>query len=145
MPAIPNRSEDLARPRERKGKHIVPVTKGVARATEIPEMDEDWHDIAKMLWNGMVTSGQADFYQNSDWAYAYSLCDDLSYYKKSGRRSSQMLAAINSAMGNLLITEGDRRRVRIELDPPADSLPEPASVAVMADYRAQLSVVKDEE
>lgn len=116
---VPNRSEDLARPRSRKGGDQQEVTKGVAREVIVPRVsDKEWHPIAKRVWDAAKTSGQADFYQNSDWAMLYSLCDDLSYYKKSGKRSSQMLAAIMAGLTSLMLTEGDRRRARLELEAP---------------------------
>lgn len=137
---VPNREDDLARPRSRKGSDQQPVTKGVAYPTTVPDGDEDWHPIAQMLWDGLQTSGQSEYYQDSDWAFAYSICEDLSLYKSGYKRSGQMLQTIYSAMERLLVTEGDRRRVRLELAAPQ---PEetPATVAVMADYRARLSAV----
>lgn len=143
---VPNRSEDLARPRSRKGGNQQEVTKGIARPVEIPEPDPEWHPIAAMLWDALTRSGQADFYQQSDWAFAYSLCEDLSLYKsplvsKDGveyhKRSGQMLQTIYSAMERLLVTEGDRRRVRIELDaPPVDE--GSAELYAIAEYRREL-------
>lgn len=149
---VPNREADLARPRSHKGQHVVPVTKGVSRPVRVPRADPQWHPIAKMLWDSMKKSGQADFYQQSDWAFAYSLCDDLSYYKNPGvsynrktgeeyvkPRSGQMLQTIYAAMGSLLITEGDRRRVRIELHEPEPDK-KPASVVAIAGYRDELGL-----
>ena len=146
---VPNRSEDLARPRERKGSDEQGVTKGVAREVTIPEPDPEWHKIARMLWDSLQNSGQSDFYQQSDWAFAYSLCEDLHQYKaprvnsETGelyfKRSGQMLQTIYSAMSNLLITEADRRRVRIELEPPAEE-ETPAAVLALADYKNALGV-----
>lgn len=106
------------------GKHVT-----------IPEIDDDWHPIAKMIWNGALEAGQAKFYESTDWAVLYNLCEDLSEYKKMGRRSAQMLASINSMMTNLLLTEGDRRRVQIELDRRSDDELESAGVSIMAAYR----------
>lgn len=140
---VPNRESDLARPRERKGGDQQSVTKGVLRETVIPHADKDWHPIARKLWDGVKTSGQVDFYQNSDWAMLYSLCDDLSHYKKSGKRSGQMLQTIYSAFERLLITEGDRRRVRIELHEPEPETQE-ASVTAIHEARAMLNVVPNE-
>lgn len=137
---VPDRESDLARPRSRKGKEEVPVTKGAMRKVSVPQADGDWHPIARKLWDSLKTSGQADFYQNSDWAFAYSLCDDLSVYKKSGRRSSQMAQVIYSAMSNLLVTEADRRRIRIELHEP-DTGEDIASVTAIQSAKAQLGVV----
>lgn len=137
---VPNRSDDLARPRERKGKEIVPVTKGEARPVKIPNADRTWHPIALKLWEALKTSGQADFYQNSDWAFAYSLCEDLSYYKQSGKRSGQMLQTIYSAFERLLVAEGDRRRVRIELHEPVEDGPS-ASDDAIEQYRRELGLM----
>lgn len=134
---VPNRSEDLARPRERKGSNQPAVTPGILRDVVIPHKHQDWHPIAVKMWDALKTSGQADFFQNSDWAFAYSLMDDLSYYKKSGKRSGQMLQSIYSALERLLVTEADRRRVRIELSAPEDDS-ESAAVLAIADYRADL-------
>ncbi|QDP44208.1 terminase small subunit [Streptomyces phage Celia] len=136
---VPNRSEDLARPRERKGGDAKAVTKGVARPTSVPNADRDWHPIARKVWDGAKASGQTDFYQASDWAILYSLCDDLSAFKKSKVRSAQMAQTLYSALGNLLLTEGDRRRAGIELNEPPDES-EAASVVAIADYKKELGL-----
>lgn len=137
---VPSREADLARPRHRKGGDAAPVTTGAWRAPIIPDPDPEWHPIARQLWDSLATSGQADHYQSSDWAYAYSVCEDLSYYKRSGKRSGQMLASIYSAMTALLLTEGDRRRVRIELERPPDEHAEDAAVIAIADYKKALGI-----
>ena len=145
---VPQREEALARPRSRKGGDQQQVTRGVMRKVEIPSPDPDWHPIAKMLWDALENSGQSDFYQQSDWAFAYSLCEDLSMYKsphvsKDGteyhKRSGQMLQTIYSAMERLLVTEGDRRRVRIELHEPEPEV-KLASVTAIEDAQRALGV-----
>jgi len=50
-----------------------------------------------------------------------------------------MLQSIYSAMERLLVTEADRRRVRIELHEPEDQ-GEPAAVVAIAAYKAELGV-----
>lgn len=146
---VPQHSEDLARDRSRKGGEVTPITPGVLRPVEIPAPNREWHPIALMLWESLALSGQSDFYQQSDWAFAYSLCDDLDHYKrpftaKDGteyhKRSGQMLQTIYSAMSSLLVTEADRRRVHIELAAPEDES-ENASVTAIADYQAGLGLV----
>lgn len=103
-----------------------------------------------MVWDSLGTSGQADFYQQSDWAFAYSICEDLSMYKKPfvtkdgeeyHKRSGQMLQTIYSAMSNLLLTEADRRRVRIELESPKEE-GEAAEVIAINEYKAGLGLVE---
>lgn len=135
---MPQRSEDLAEPRKASRGE---VTKGVARKVRVPHPDQSWHPIALKLYEGLKTSGQADYYQNSDWAFAYSLCEDLSEYKKAGRRSGQQLQTIYSAMERLLVTEGDRRRARLELEAEQPDI-EPASVTAINDYKQGLGLVK---
>lgn len=151
---IPNRSDDLARDRSRKGGDTGPEVKvGQMRPVRIPEADPDWHDIAVMIWDSLMESGQADFFQQSDWAYAYSLCDDVSHYKSAGRvnkhtgefeayRSPEMLKAIQSAMASLLMTEGERRRARVEL---TQIEPEKTSAAVLAiaQYQEDLGITTE--
>ncbi|MFI2673889.1 hypothetical protein ACH5AU_30775 [Streptomyces albidoflavus] len=138
---VPNREADLARPRKRKGGDVQPVTRGVARPAHAPNGDEDWHPIATRLWHSLEESGQSAFYQQSDWALAYSLCEDLSYYKKAGKRSGQMLQTIYSAFERLLVAEGDRRRVRVELNEP-EGEHDSAAVLAIADYKRDLGVVE---
>lgn len=145
---IPNREANLARPRARKGGDVQSVTRGELRKVSIPHMDGKWHPIAKKLWESLKTSGQADFYQNSDWAFAYSVCDDLSHYKNPSvnrdgeeyhKRSGQMLQTIYAAMERLLVTEGDRRRVRIELHEPDDTAASAAEIAIEG-YQRELGL-----
>ena len=116
-----------------------PVTKGELRPATVPDPDPGWHPIATRLFESLRSSGQADFYQDSDWAFAWSVCEDLSVYKRSMKRSGQMLQTIYSALERLLVTEGDRRRVRIELTEPEDTTT-PAGVTAIADYKKALGV-----
>lgn len=100
-----------------RGVREVPVsgaarTAGPARGLQ---PDPDWHDIARWLWDAACRSPQNRFYEETDWVMVYSVCDELSSHKKAGRRSAQMLASINAQMVGLLFTEGDRRRLGIEL------------------------------
>lgn len=138
----PNRSTDLSRARDANRGDKPPITKGKAREVVIPRVKEDeWHPIAKRIWDAAKTSGQADYYQNSDYAILYSLCEDLSHYKRSGKRSGQMLATIMSALTSLLLTEGDRRQARLELESEADE-EQDAAVTAIGDYKAQLGLVQ---
>ena len=145
---IPNRESDLARPRERKGSDVQSVTKGTLKPVTIPEADENWHPIAKRMWDSLATSGQADFYQDSDWATAYMLMDNLSIYSQPRvdrdgieyhKRSPEMFKAILSGLASLMVTEGDRRRLRLELSAPDDGEGDAALYAI-EDYKQELGV-----
>src|SRR5512138_3759271 len=92
---IPNRSGDYSRERDAHKGDRAPIKKGIAYGARPPAASKDWHPIAKKMWNALKKSGQSAFYEESDWAYAYHVMDDLSYYKKSNKRSSMMLSAID--------------------------------------------------
>lgn len=139
---VPNHSSDLSRSRDANRSDRPDLVKGTRYDVTIPRADPEWHPAALRLYNSLRSSGQKDFYQNSDWAIAWSLCDDLSHFKKSGKRSAQMAATIYSALTSLLVTEGDRRRARLELTDAIED-EKPASVAVMDDYKQGLGLVQD--
>lgn len=139
---VPNRSDDLARPRERKGSDIVPVTKGTARTVRWPSPDPEWNQLAKDIYSGCKTSGQADYYQQSDIALLRSLMDDLTVAKRNPSvRSGQLLQTIYTQLSNLLVSEGDRRRVRIELTEPGEGETDAEVIAINA-YQQALGVAK---
>lgn len=116
------REEDLARPRERRGGEQLPVTKGDMMPLDEKRLqpDPNWHESARFLWDTCLESGQIAYYQNSDLAMLWTLCDDLSYAKRARVRSGQLLQTIYSALNPLLLTEGARRAARIELQKPSE-------------------------
>ncbi|MDH2424746.1 hypothetical protein [Sphaerisporangium sp. TRM90804] len=104
---------------------------------ERPEPDELWHPIAQDWYVSLAVSGQAKFYQPSDWQVARYVAEAMTRNLNASRFSAQMFAAVMGAMTELLTTEGARRRARLELERrrPDD---EEAGVTVLDDYRAAL-------
>lgn len=135
---VPKRSEE--RIRRNKDEQVSVEVAAVSGEVVIPEPDDLWHPIARRLWDSLAESGQSKFYEPSDWALAYSLMDDLTYYKNASKRSGQMLASIYAQMSSLLISEGDRRRVGIELARKSSEELESAGVLEMKKWREALSV-----
>lgn len=153
---VPKRSEQRRRankPATLSGE----ISKAPATPTvEAPEASEEWHPVARRWYLSLAASGQATFYEPSDWATAYLIAESISRDLNpqfvgvtAGDRSEPIyeviplkgasLAAYLKAMGNLLATEGDRRRASIELQRGAViDVDEDASVTAMADYRAQI-------
>lgn len=133
---IPKRSEE--RRRRNKDDDPAPVkaaSGGPVDVPDLPEPDPNWHEIATDWYLSLRESGQAAFYQPSDWAVARYVAELMSRGLSSDRPpNGQYVAALNSAMANLLTTEGDRRRARIELErKPAG--PQLASVKPLDAYR----------
>lgn len=94
-----------------------------------------WHPTAVAWYTSLTRSGQAIFYEQSDWATAYILAEQLSLSMeprpiqigvdadgKPEYRSMVMpmngasMTAFLKGAAALMATEGDRRRLRIELD-----------------------------
>lgn len=98
----------------------------------VPDPDPDWHSIARMLWDATKESAFTRFYEPSDWAVLYFTCENLSHFCNSERRSPTAMAAINQMLTSLLLTEGDRRRVQIEIQRATEEQLESAGVTAMA-------------
>lgn len=133
---VPKRSEE----RHRRNEPAAPVVKAAgASVVDAPDADDEWHPIAKRLWDATKESGQTRFYEPSDWALLYSLMDDLSYAKQCERRPAGLIESIYSQLGNLLISEGDRRRVQVELHRPSSQELEDAGVTEMRTWMEKFS------
>lgn len=139
MPAtrgpVPKRTDQ----RRRRNTPDVPTTAVVPPATPVsqPPLDFPAHPVAEAWYRSLAVSGQAVFYEPSDWQAARVVAFDLTRHLNSRRVSAQMLAAVWSAMGDLLTTEAARRRVRVEIERHGEDAAraEAAKVAVLDAYR----------
>lgn len=141
---IPKRSDQkVGHPHVAKAQ--APKISGRGRARKVknvPVANPDWHPAAKDWYDSLKKSGQSDYYEASDWAFARLIADEISEYKqttdKYGNpvRSPMRLTAIMQGMTLLLTTEGDRRRVNIELT--EEEAETGVAENVVKDYMAQL-------
>lgn len=138
----PKRKEDLKGHRSRaelEGDDVTTVTVVAPGAVGAPRPSahKDWHPIVKRLWKAMGESAQSALYQETDWAYAKVLMGELSQYKETLKRNSQHLSSIASGLSTLMVTEGDRRRLGIEVTKrPTPVKPPPAHKDWPADVKA---------
>lgn len=133
---VPKRTEQRRRRNATDSIESVPVATPIAT----PKADPDWNPIAIEWFESLGNSGQAKFYEPSDWAQARVWAEVLSRALKQGDRPSAVLiAAWSSGAGELLTTEGARRRLRLELErtPSADPDAERAS-GTITDLRSRL-------
>lgn len=103
-----------------------------------PRVNGQWHSIAKDWYRSLAESGQAQFFEPSDWQAARLVADELSRYLRSKKRSAMMFSYIWTAMGDLLTTEATRRRLKLEIErelPEEDGDQEAAEIAKLDDYR----------
>jgi hypothetical protein len=120
----------------------MPVSKAPAASgtTAIPRASSNWHPAAKRWYQALKSSGESQWYQPSDWAEAWVVAEVLSQMLLADKLSAMLFAAWQGASARLLTTEGDRRRVRIELergdkeDPDAE-----AGVTAMDEWRKRLA------
>lgn len=103
-----------------------------------PAADPGWHPLAGDWYRSLAESGQAVFYEPSDWQTARVWAEVLSRQLSGSRVSAQMIAAWASGATELLTTEGARRRGRLELQRSTVDEDEAASVTALERYRDQL-------
>ena len=111
---IPRRQDERVR-RNKPDTPIETVTAlGVVR---IPDLGlEEPHPIVVELWDGMIHSAQARYFEPSDWSFARLTLHFADQLVKSSRPNGQVLATVSSMLTDLLVTEGSRRKVRIEVE-----------------------------
>lgn len=135
---IPKRSDQL----QRRNKPDVPITKVSAIGViPIPELGMDNpHPLVVDMYQSLRDSAQSKYYEPSDWAYARLALHFVDKLLVSTRPSGEMLATLNSMLAGLLMTEGDRRRVRMEIErrPTGDAASEGATVEDM--FRKRLGI-----
>jgi hypothetical protein len=138
---VPNREDQ----RVRRNIPEVPIEKvPVFGEVEVPQLDfpdPRIHPIAMDWYKSLAKSGQAQFYEPSDWQQARIVAYFLDDLLSASKPSSMMLATLQSMMASLLVTEGDRRRMRIEIERRKDKpTGEDAKVVKMSDiYRDRMN------
>lgn len=110
---------------------VVNVDELLVGEVEIPVANEDWHPIALQIYESVAKSGQVIWMEPSDWSTLYLLCESISrdlnpqvvgiteegeVVKDTIPLKGASLNAYLKAMASLMMLEGDRRRLRIELE-----------------------------
>jgi hypothetical protein len=103
-------------------------------AVEPPyEAEPAWQDYIQRLWKNLGRGAMAQYYQPTDWDQAFITLTILDYVICNPNPQTMQVnaAAISSCMSDLArlgVTEGDRRRLRIEAKPAATG-PDPIQQA----------------
>lgn len=105
-----------------------------------PEPNPEWHPAALAIWQATVESGQSIYFEKSDWTILAFLCSQLTQHYRddlviekvklpmeagsgggeelvygSIPMSGATISAFLKGFGSLGLTEGDRRRIHLEL------------------------------
>lgn len=119
---------------------VPPVAVPVEEPWLVPLARGEWHEIAKDWFHALKKSGQAGWFQPSDWMEAYVAAQVLSEMLNADKLSAMLYASWSSHTSRLLVTEGDRRRVRIELERTAKADPDKdAGVAATNEWQLRLA------
>lgn len=144
MAPTPKRSEEThghrtkAEKAEREGRKAPG-----GESVEIPPAG-DWHPQVVAFYNSLPRSGQSQFYEQSDWELAVITCEMLDRALSGDNLNARALAEVNKMLSNLMVTEGARRKLHLELQRPVggssslDGDDTPA-LAVIEDYKKRLT------
>ena len=145
MPGVPGRGGPVPKrsdQRRRTNKPVIEVSSAAgASSVPVPPAAEHWHALVRDWYESLARSGQAAFYEPSDWQVARYVAEAMHRnVATSDRFSATLFASVMSAMSNLLVTEGDRRRLRIELERAAQvDADVEAAVTALDEYLTRIS------
>lgn len=135
---IPKRSEARTR-RNKTNEAGIALKKGVALEYSPRPADPEWDGAVANLYESLFKSGMAAYYQQTDADYAWLICSEFSEYRKSTRKSAVLFSGLISALSGLGVTEGERRRIQIELDPEVTETADDPKVVSMNQWKDRLT------
>ena len=96
---------------------------GVVKIPELGDIsfDGETHPLVEDMYESIRQSAAVQFYEPTDWQFArltlYTLNQELIAKQRENKPLGAMkLTALNQMFSALLLTEGDRRRVRLEIE-----------------------------
>lgn len=140
MPGPPPKRSDQRRRRNKpdESQPNLTVVKDEAPrpVVKAPRVSPSWHPLMKDWFRSLKQSGQARFYEPSDWQTARLLAEVMSQELNNGEGvKASMLAEFNRAAASLMTTEGERRRLRVELQAADGAAVDDESSSVMSHYK----------
>jgi hypothetical protein len=118
----------------------------VAGKVRRPAASRSWHPLARQWYNALGKSGQAQWFEETDWAAAALVAEQITRCLEP-EAPATAFRNVWDAMKDLLSLEADRRRARIEVVRPGQGTPPPpggdaAAVAAM-DEVASIAAYRD--
>jgi len=139
---VPKRTAERRRRNKTDGEEVTTAVVDARKVVEAPPLalkvtwggaEVEPHPIAVEWYESLKTSGQAQFFEPSDWQVARFVAHEMTRHLLSIKGSAMGFAALMAAMSELLTTEGSRRRVRLEIE-RGDGEQPVAGVIKLADY-----------
>lgn len=134
---VPKRDDERIR---RNLDPMGPVDKiTVIGAVIAPELElGEVHPLVSDLYASMQTSAQSKFFEDSDWQIARLAMHELNRHLTGPKPSAVFLQVLSSMLSSLLVTEGDRRRVRLEIDRNQNDGQQAAVISIADRFRERL-------
>lgn len=113
---VPKRDDE--RIRRNKPDEPTTVVEMIGAVTAPALGIEDPHPLVQDLYDSLLESGQAKYFEPSDWQFARFTMVFVNDLLRTSRPSAVMLQTVNSMLADLLFSEAQRRRVRMEVERP---------------------------
>lgn len=114
---LPKRSAERTR-RNTTGEDGIEVKRGVALPYTWTAPSEDWPVFITEYYNSFQESGMQAYFQQTDVAQLWMACQLLAEEWEKPRRSAMVMAEAFKLLQGLGATEGERRRIKVELETP---------------------------
>lgn len=120
---IGKRDEERIRRNIPEDPTVTVQMQGLVTIPDLGDMSHlgETHPLVVEMYEAMKQSASIKYFEPTDWAFArltlYTLNQELIAAAHNGKPVGAMkLTAINQMLSALLLTEGDRRRARLEID-----------------------------
>jgi len=120
---VPKRDSERIRRNIPENPTVTVVATGRVDVPELGDISHlgEVHPLVEDMYQSIKDSAATSYYEATDWAYArltmHTLNAELISAKQLGKPIGAMkLTAITGMLSALLLTEGDRRRVRLEIE-----------------------------
>jgi hypothetical protein len=120
---IGKRDEERVRRNIPEDPTVTVQMRGLVSIPELGDMSHlgETHPLVTDMYESIKQSASVKYYEPTDWQFArlalYTLNQELIAAQHNGKPVGAMkLTAINQMLAALLLTEGDRRRARLEIE-----------------------------
>lgn len=122
---VPKRSDQRHGHRTKAEQSAVETVEAIGNVDPGELLVDFPHVIVQELWDAALDSAQRRYMEPTDWAQLQLVLHEINHYLNAKNKNGQILATLMSALGDLLFTEGSRRRVRLEIDRNANNTKAP--------------------
>jgi len=143
MPIARKRDADRRNHTTKNAEHL--VIDGATAAefpVKVPRANGNWDPRTKKWFNSIKKSAVTRFYEQSDWDTAVVAAEILDRWFGRANGSAALLTEWRALCNALLLLEGDRRRLGIEIHRGREAAQaEMAGAVTVAEYKARLGAV----